>query len=476
MPRKSYRRIALDGLQREYNKLRRRFLVKTALDNDSDDDEPPDLLPRCSYGCGYDEDDSESDEELEVLLPLFNAKRRFNEVNASRYFARSSKYRKFDHTVFEKHLDEKEGCFLNDEEYKKQYRTSRSGVDFITGKIENHSVFNNVRGRRQAPVKEQVMLLLHFLGEESVSNHSQRSVYWRSTGHCEAARERCVEAILSLRDEYLPWPGEEERKETARRILKNYQIPNCVGIEDGTLLELAFTPECDDAADYSGRKYPYSLSSLIVNDDTGKILYFLAGFPGTSHDNRQWKKSKLYQRKDEYFTRVEYLIGDTAFEPSDVMVSAYKNMPGVTMTLDEANLNSAMKPLRVRGEHTIGIWKGRFPWLRKIRMIITNDKQSLVDILKIIECCVILHNMLLKFGDESPEEWDDGISDIDDAERAPEEEAMHQPIPDGSPKDARRTTLCNYIRERYIRGSHRRRNNEEDSDDEIMSALLLGNL
>jgi hypothetical protein len=37
-------------------------------------------------------------------------------------------------------------------------------------------------------------------------------------------------------------------------------------IADGTLTPLAFEPETEDAPDYSGRKYYYSLSNLIYSD------------------------------------------------------------------------------------------------------------------------------------------------------------------------------------------------------------------
>ena len=85
--------------------------------------------------------------------------------------------------------------------------------------------------------------------------------------------------------------------------MKDYELPNVVGIIDGTLLELGIMPEADDKADYSGQKYPFSLSVLIVNDDTGKIRYFLAGFPGTAHNNRIWKKTKLYLKKEDYLLK-----------------------------------------------------------------------------------------------------------------------------------------------------------------------------
>ena len=41
---------------------------------------------------------------------------------------------------------------------------------------------------------------------------------------------------------------------------------------------------------------------------------------------------------------------------------------------------------------------------------------------------------------------------MDDPERAPEDEAMYQPLPDGARKNARRTLLKEYLRENYVVG------------------------
>ena len=39
-------------------------------------------------------------------------------------------------------------------------------------------------------------------------------------------------------------------------------------------------------------------------------------------------------KKGEYFTVLGYILGDTAFDPSEVMVPAYKAIPGQTEPAD----------------------------------------------------------------------------------------------------------------------------------------------
>lgn len=105
-------------------------------------------------------------------------------------------------------------------------------------------------------------------------------------------------------------------------------------------------------------------------------------------------------------------------------------------------------------EHCIGILKGRFPWLRSIRLLITDDTHSLRKILQLVDATVILHNMLITYGEEEEEGWIDfdDFSDLDEAERAPYEESdeLNLAIPSWAPKDQRRQQLLQYFKEFFF--------------------------
>ena len=96
--------------------------------------------------------------------------------------------------------------------------------------------------------------------------------------------------------------------------------------------------------------------------------------------------------------------------------------------------------------------KGRFPWLRSIRMRITADKNSIKKILRLIKATIILHNMLIKFGEDTVEEdWVDydDFSDLDDWERVPYEDGdvLNSRVPLFGRKDERRQQLLRYFEE-----------------------------
>jgi hypothetical protein len=309
---------------------------------------------------------------------------------------------------------------------------------------------------------------LHFLGQEGKSNASQRNQFKVSYGATELYRKRVVQALGDLRKQYIKWPDESERKEIAN--CKQFLLPNCLGLMDGTLLPLGIAPISDDSADYHGHKFPYALTVLVINDDKRRIRAYLSGYPGSTHDNRLWRNMKQNQQAHKYFSDLEYLLGDTAFEPSEICIPAYKCDPGFFQDRDHQHFNRCMATPRVITEHTMGLWKGRFPWLRNIRMLITNDKESLANIIRYIDATVVLHNMLIEFGDDNDEDapWnveEETLTDIDDADRIPERSVLDMPLPRGSPPGTRREQLKNYVREKFFSHFNNRSRNDDDSMD-----------
>mgnify|MGYP006169553629 CR=1 FL=1 len=156
------------------------------------------------------------------------------------------------------------------------------------------------------------------------------------------------------------------------------------------------------------------------------------------------------------FSPLQYVLCDTAFEPSDIAVAAYKCQAGFVQDRDEQMFNTCMSSPRVITEHTMGIWKGRFPWLRNMRMLITDETESFERILKYIDATVVLHNMLIDFGgeDEIDAPWDvddEDLSDLDDATRIPERNILDFPVPVGSLPGTRREQLKNLVQEKFMK-------------------------
>jgi DDE superfamily endonuclease len=273
-------------------------------------------------------------------------------------------------------------------------------------------------------------------------------------GTAEIYRKRVTVALSSLADEFIKWPDSTERLEISEAIQKEFDFPHCVGIADGTLFPLAFEPQSVDAPDYSGRKYGYSLSTMIICDHKRRIRHYLAGFPGSAHDNRVFKCTKLATSPEQHFDPMQYLIGDSAFENQWFMVSAFKKPKDQPIPKKEEQFNEKLAKLRIISEHCIGMLKGRFPWLRSIRVMITEEKKSIKYILSLLKATVVLHNLLINLKEQEKQEWidEDDFSAIDDGDRAPvlsQMDIIHQSIVPNAPKDERRKRLCYYFEEHY---------------------------
>jgi hypothetical protein len=379
-----------------------------------------------------------------ALLVLYDA------VSRSRYITRCSYRTRLSTNVFQIDLQSHDTetshrPFLSDSEFLHKYRMSRDKFSHLLSLIIAHPVFDaRNKGPKQAPPAYQLMVFLKYIGTDGSgnSNPDLRNTFRTGRGTNELFKSRVIKAISSLKGIYYTWPTEQERDIISSRIHNDFDFPNCVGFADGTLNPLSSKPQREDSADYYGRKHGYSLSTLIVCDDRRLIRYYLAGWPGSCHDNRIHRNSGLVTSVETFFTESQYVLGDSAFEASDSMIPAFKKPNGCTLPRECEVFNAALSSARVISEHTIGIWKARFPWLRNIRMTLTEDARSMKQILKVIQCTVILHNFLrMENENDIPPEWlDQGDVNLLD----PRDE-LNRGNRDNEPKNKRQKDLMTYI-------------------------------
>jgi hypothetical protein len=147
-----------------------------------------------------------------------------------------------------------------------------------------------------------------------------------------------------------------------------YGLPNCIGIIDGTLIFLTEEPEWS-GEDFNTRKGGYAANALVVCDDHGRVIYYYIGWPGSTHDNHSFRNCKLCLQEEDFFSLYEYIIGDSAFNPSARMVSAYKKTGGQScLKAENEFFNNKLSSARIKSEHCIGLIKNRFPCLRGLNV------------------------------------------------------------------------------------------------------------
>ena len=195
-----------------------------------------------------------------------------------------------------------------------------------------------------APAQHQLMVFLKYVGTEGngASGAGQRGTFGTGYGTATLYRKRVTRALRALAPQYITWPTAQERKDISRAIQNKYDFSHCVCIADGTLFPLAFEPQTEDAPDYSGRKYGYSLSTMIICDHLRRIRHYLAGYPGSAHDNRIFKETSISTEAEDHFNGMEYLVGDSAFENQWFMVSAFKKPRDMPIPSSQEKFNEKL--------------------------------------------------------------------------------------------------------------------------------------
>jgi hypothetical protein len=357
------------------------------------------------------DEDYDSDEEDELLRGRVTVATYYAVCNMSRYLFREDYYRpdvrmKGMGSALPHWYRIVTGKKYNNEEFLKMFRVPRECFNSLVRLLKDHHSFgkHGLRQRMHFSVQLHLLVLLKLLGSEgnAASALSVKQGLGIGKGSVLNYVRRAVDAVLSLFDDTVFWPDAEERVEISNRREK-FHFPKCVGFVDGTHLGLAYKPEVH-GEEYFTCKQQYAINSMVICDDCRRIRYINIGWPGSVHDQRIFSNSIISRTPDSFFSDKEYLIGDSAYSNSAYMVPAYKKFGGqVALSAGQNFFNDLLSSPRSTAEHTIGILKARFPFLRQIRIRI-RDKNSMLELIRIVKAAVVLHNLFVQ-KHEVPMSW-----------------------------------------------------------------------
>ncbi|OWZ03351.1 hypothetical protein PHMEG_00024936 [Phytophthora megakarya] len=146
-------------------------------------------------------------------------------------------------------------------------------------------VFHNNSKHLQAPVWLQLAVALDKLGTYgSGSTQGRTKIIWGvGKGTLDLFTARVVIALNDLSDVYVKWPDEETRRNISRRMASE-GFPGCVDFIDGTTFPLSQKSSINGEC-YFDRKHTYSLNAQVVCDDRRRIIAFQCGWPGSCADS-----------------------------------------------------------------------------------------------------------------------------------------------------------------------------------------------
>ena len=333
--------------------------------------------------------------------------------------------------------------YLSDEAFRLYFRMNRDSFRDLLILLGSNSRFDSPGRKQQSPLGLQTMVFLYYVGTSgNASNPSKIGNFFGiSKGSVINYTNRVTAALCDMKDDVVFWPDADERSQIGACMRDKYQFPFCVGIADGSLLPLQWRPPLH-GDDYFTRKSNYAVNVLVVCDDTAAIRAFTIGWPGSVHDNCVWKNSPQFLRPADFFSIMEYLLGDSAFAASGFMVPNYKKASGVArMNRTHEFYNTKAAKGRIKSEHCLGLLKNRFPILRCHSAVI-NGKKAMRRLVDEFTACAVLHNMLIEEPD-IPDSWYEEQKDND------EDDTNSLEVDAAEPGDARRDRLLHHILDHF---------------------------
>lgn len=190
---------------------------------------------------------------------------------------------------------------------------------------------------------------------------------------------------------YIIWPKGQSSIENLKgfnNLRGKQSFPNVFGCVDGT--HILISGKNDNS--YYNRKDTYSILLQAVCDYKQRMINVTCGWPGSYHDARVWKFSKIYekltQEKDEWLPPNTYLLGDSAY-PLDTLIMVPFRDNG-HLSRSQKLFNQRLSSTRNVIENTYDRLKLLFKRLKFLNIIELNYSKYYI-----ISTC-ILHNLSLE--------------------------------------------------------------------------------
>lgn len=164
---------------------------------------------------------------------------------------------------------------------------------------------------------------------------------------------RQLDLVVSLAPQVIKLPSTVDELEKVangfRKRSKTTIFNGCVGALDGTLIPIY--PSANIEKVYRDRKKQHSINLTLITDSDCKILYANAGRPGSVHDSRVFRESRLYlEGKYPPSPSRYYLLADKGYRLRDEPVRVITPY-GNRTTLSAGNYHRCSSVFMVTSVH-----------------------------------------------------------------------------------------------------------------------------
>lgn len=290
---------------------------------------------------------------------------------------------------------------FTDDELIKRYRFSREGIMFITDLLAPEIDHPTRRNHALLPY-QQVLIALQYYATGTFQMVVGDPIQVSQPTSCRFINR--VSRALSMKiNDFVKMPEQGQVDVIKDGFYRIRNFPGVIGCVDGTHVWI-ISPHLNEA-DYVNRKGYHSLNVQVICDHKGKWINIVVRWPGSAHDSRVLRSSRVWDIMEARGIR-GCILGDSGYPCRNWLMTPLLN----PQTRAERTYNSAHKCTRVLVEQAIGRWKRRFHILH-----LENRLRSPESACRVIAATAVLHNIALDRNE--PE-----VADIEPGHEQPDDE------------------------------------------------------
>ncbi|XP_036327230.1 protein ALP1-like [Rhagoletis pomonella] len=330
---------------------------------------------------------------------------------------------------------------MSEMDFKINMRLKRETVEYLTTKYSISAFLPDQSGggRSRISPKKAVYMYIWYISN-TVTFRQLGILFGVATSAAWTTVQRVTEFLVSISHEYIKWPEGAYLQNTTEKFHQKKRIPGVIGAIDCT--HIVIKGPKDQKQMYFNRKKSYSLVLQAVVDADKKFTDITCGKPGSLHDFRVLRRSKLFHDAERYYEEMfsgsYFIIGDSAYPLMKWLVSPFKDYGNLTQI--QRKFNEIHSSTRMVVENAFGLLKGRFR-----RLVEFTEQTDLKMITNIVASTCVVHNICMTFDDlcDANEE-----NDTDEANPFVIEDEIEESNLDANLD--RRQNLFNYLRQQNI--------------------------
>uniref|UniRef100_A0A9J8AKJ7 Putative nuclease HARBI1 n=1 Tax=Cyprinus carpio carpio TaxID=630221 RepID=A0A9J8AKJ7_CYPCA len=267
---------------------------------------------------------------------------------------------------------------FSDEYLTERYRFSGDGIRYLC-RLLGPNIQHRTARSHALTVPQMVCVALRFFASGMFLYSVGDAENLNKATICRTIRNVSL-AMKSLVHIFITFPGHRRFIHIKEEFYKIAAFPNVIGTVDCTHIRIQ-RPSGAHEGDYVNRKSFHSINVQMICDADCLITNLEAKWPGSVHDSRIFRASRIYQRLSlGEFSGV--LLGDKGYACETFLMTPLTD----PQTPAQQAYNHAHAKTRARIEMTFGLLKSRFQCLHHLR--VSPDRACDVTV-----ACTVLHNI-----------------------------------------------------------------------------------